>query len=269
MQDSFEVAAVEDQQPVEALGTHGSDEALGDRVRFGRADRRPDDLDAFAAEDGVEVSRELAVAIADQAAGSAVALDLSTIRVVKEYYAQRAAEYDATSWEAFDEAERETVERFVASLPPGRILDIGCGTGYLTRFLRGSVVGVDQSAEVLELALARLPDAKLIRADVPPLPFTDDAFDLAFSSNVYSHIDTAAARAEFVAEALRVACALVVLEQSWRPGREREASELRRLLDGSEHRVFKRYLTADELALELDGVGVLASAEFVAVRTPP
>ncbi len=65
---SFEVAAVEDQQPVEALGAHGSDEALCDRVRFGRADRRPDDLDAFAAEDGVEVTSELAVAIADQEA---------------------------------------------------------------------------------------------------------------------------------------------------------------------------------------------------------
>jgi hypothetical protein len=64
-QHSFEVAAVEDQQPVEALGAHGSDEALCDRVRFGRADRRPDDLDAFAAEDGVEVTSELAVAIAD------------------------------------------------------------------------------------------------------------------------------------------------------------------------------------------------------------
>jgi SAM-dependent methyltransferase len=74
---------------------------------------------------------------------------------VKAYYARRAAEYDATSWEAFDETERATVERFVASLPPVRILDIGCGTGYLTRFLRGSVVGVDQSAEVLELARAR------------------------------------------------------------------------------------------------------------------
>jgi len=67
---------------------------------------------------------------------------------------------------------------------------------------------------------------------------------------------------------LRVARALVVLEQSWRPGREREAWELRRLLDGSEHRVFKRYLTADELARELEGVVVLASAEFAAVRTP-
>jgi hypothetical protein len=103
---------------------------------------------------------------------------------------------------------------------------------------------------------------------VPPLPFADGAFDLAFSSNLYSHLDTAAARAEFVAEALRVACALVVLEQCWRPGRERKAWELRRLLDGSEYPVFKRYLTADELAHELDGVVVFHSAEFVAVRAP-
>jgi SAM-dependent methyltransferase len=187
---------------------------------------------------------------------------------MKEYYARRAAEYDATSWEAFDEGERKTVERFVASLPPGRTLDIGCGTGFLTQLLRGSVVGVDQSAEVLELARARLPGTELVCADVPPLPFPDDAFDLAFSSNFYSHLDTAAARAEVIAEALRVARALVVLEQSWRPGRKREAWELRRLLDGSEHRVFKRYLTADELARELEGVVVLASAEFAAVRTP-
>jgi SAM-dependent methyltransferase len=103
---------------------------------------------------------------------------------------------------------------------------------------------------------------------VPPLPFGNGAVDLAFSSNVYSHLDTGAARAKFVAEALRVAGTLVVLEQSWRPGREREAWELRRLLDGSEHRVFKRYLTADELARELEAVVVLASAEFAAVRTP-
>jgi len=42
--------------------------------------------------------------------GSAVAPDLPTIHDVKEYYARWAAEYDATSWQAFDEAERATVE---------------------------------------------------------------------------------------------------------------------------------------------------------------
>jgi SAM-dependent methyltransferase len=187
-------------------------------------------------------------------------------RPVKEYYARRAAEYEATSWDELDRSVRKTVERFVAGLPAGRIIDIGCGSGYLTRLLRGRVVALDQSSEMLELARARIPNAEFVQADIPPLPFPDDSFDLAFSSNVYSHIDTAALRVEFVTEALRVARMLVVLEQAWRPGRERESWELRRLLDGSAHRVFKRYFTGDELARELEGEVVLASPEFLAVR---
>jgi SAM-dependent methyltransferase len=172
---------------------------------------------------------------------------------VKEYYARRAREYDATSWDALDPAERAVVEQFVASLPSGRVLDVGCGTGSLTRFLRGSVTAVDQSSEMLELARPRALGVEFVRAEVPPLPFPNGAFDFAFSSHLYSHIDAVAARAEFVAEALRVARTLVVLEQTWRRGRERESWELRRLLDGSEHRVFKRYFTPDGLACELNG----------------
>jgi ubiquinone/menaquinone biosynthesis C-methylase UbiE len=187
---------------------------------------------------------------------------------MKQYYSSRAAEYDATSWNAFDPVEREAVERFVASLPPAQVVDIGCGTGYLTRLLRGRVVAVDQSAEMLELARSRVPGAEFVRADVPPLPFPDRVFDLAFSSAVYSHIETAVARAGFVAEALRVARTLVALEQAWRPGREPESWERRRLLDGSEHRVFKRYFTPRELARELGGVVVFESDEFLAVQTP-
>src|SRR5438876_1738652 len=50
----FEVTAVEDQQPVETLGTHSADEALRDRVRLRRPHRRLHDPDAFAAEHLVE-----------------------------------------------------------------------------------------------------------------------------------------------------------------------------------------------------------------------
>ena len=64
----FEMAAVEDQEPVETLRSDGADEALGNRVRLCRSHRRADDLDPFASEDGVEVTRELAVAIPDQKA---------------------------------------------------------------------------------------------------------------------------------------------------------------------------------------------------------
>ena len=65
-QDALEVALVADQEPVEALGADGADEALGVGVRDGRADRRLDDADPFAREHGVEGGGELAVAVSDQ-----------------------------------------------------------------------------------------------------------------------------------------------------------------------------------------------------------
>jgi hypothetical protein len=64
----LEVAAVEDQQPVEAFGADCADEAFGDGVRFRRSHRRADNLNSFASEDSVEVTRELAVAIMDEEA---------------------------------------------------------------------------------------------------------------------------------------------------------------------------------------------------------
>jgi hypothetical protein len=62
----LEVAAVHDQVAVEALGADGADEALGDCVRLRCPNRRLDDLDPFAGEDGVELAREFAVAVSDR-----------------------------------------------------------------------------------------------------------------------------------------------------------------------------------------------------------
>src|SRR5437016_3404358 len=67
---AFEVASVEDQQPVEALRTDCSDEALRDCVRLRRSDGRLHDPDAFAAENVVEGDAVLAVAVADEEADS-------------------------------------------------------------------------------------------------------------------------------------------------------------------------------------------------------
>ena len=65
---ALKVAAVDEQEPVEALSASGADEAFRDRVGLRRAYRCLDDLDALACEDGVEVAGELAVAVADQEA---------------------------------------------------------------------------------------------------------------------------------------------------------------------------------------------------------
>jgi hypothetical protein len=62
----LEVAAAEDQQPVEALTADAADEALSVGVCLGCTDRRVDHLEPFAAEDLVEGGAELAVAVVDQ-----------------------------------------------------------------------------------------------------------------------------------------------------------------------------------------------------------
>jgi SAM-dependent methyltransferase len=188
---------------------------------------------------------------------------------MKEYYDRRAPEYDATSYELMreseDAADLARLEAFLADLPPARILDIACGTGWLTRLLRGDVVGVDQSEAMLRIASERVPEARFVRAAVPPLPFDDDAFDVALAAHFYCHLEDEDVRHEFVAEALRVAPKLLVIAQAWRPGLEAETWEERSLGDGSRDRVFKRYFTAERLATELGGFVTLDTASFVAV----
>ena len=71
-QHALEVAAVEDQQPVEAVAADGADEALGDGVCLRCPHGRLDDPDAAGAEHLVERAAVLAVAVADQEAHALV-----------------------------------------------------------------------------------------------------------------------------------------------------------------------------------------------------
>jgi len=190
----------------------------------------------------------------------------------KAYYDKRAPEYD--DWwlgtGLFAERDRpgwhdEVAELIavVAGLSPIPTLDVACGTGFLTRHLRGPVTAVDQSGSMLALAAERLPEAELVRADVPPLPFADGSFGRVFTSHFYGHLDTAT-RANFVREARRVAAELVVVDSG---GGDREEVQRRVLNDGSRHEVFKRWFAGPTLAAELGGGEVLFDGRwFVVVR---
>jgi demethylmenaquinone methyltransferase/2-methoxy-6-polyprenyl-1,4-benzoquinol methylase len=70
----------------------------------------------------------------------------------------------------------------------------------------------------------------------------------------------------FLAQARRVAPELLVIDSALRPGVEPEQVQERVLKDGSRHRVFKRYLTPDQLAAEIDAEVLLAGDWFVAAR---
>lgn len=73
-QNALVVSTISNEQPVQALRTHGPHASLGDGVRPGRAKRSPHDLKALATEDLVEGMRERAVAVVDQIAGRRRAL---------------------------------------------------------------------------------------------------------------------------------------------------------------------------------------------------
>ena len=178
---------------------------------------------------------------------------------MRAYYEQRAAEYDdwwlgrgvfAGRERAGWEAEVETVLAVVAGLDPCRTLDVACGTGFVTRHLRGDVTGLDQSATMVAIAAGRLGGGRAVQGDAVPLPFADDAFDRVFTANFYGHL-LAAERAPFLAEARRVAPSLVVLDAALQPGGAAEEWQERKLNDGSRHRVYKRFFTPEGLAAEV------------------
>src|SRR3954470_981302 len=140
----------------------------------------------------------------------------------KAYYDRRAAEYDDWWLGTGSCAERalpgwqDEVARLVevvAALPPAATLDVACGTGFLSQYLRGELTLLDQSSSMLARARERRPDANPVQADVPPLPFPDAGAERGFTSHFDGHLRDDL-RADFVSDAPRVAGELIVVDSA-------------------------------------------------------
>jgi ubiquinone/menaquinone biosynthesis C-methylase UbiE len=193
-------------------------------------------------------------------------------RSMEPYYERRSAEYDDWYLGAGLFAARErpgwedelaALEHVVSSLPPSSTLDVACGTGFLTRHLRGMVVATDASLGMLTESRAR-HDHPLVRADAFTLPFRDGSFDRVFTGHFYGHLDPGQ-RGRFLVESRRIASGLVVLDAALRDDVEPEQTEERVLNDGSVHRVFKRFFTGSQLSSELGGGRVLFEGRWFVV----
>jgi ubiquinone/menaquinone biosynthesis C-methylase UbiE len=180
---------------------------------------------------------------------------------VKAYYHARAREYDDW-WRSeglyrqyrrpgWHEA-RAALEQAIGGLPPARVLDVACGTGFMTRHLRGEVTGLDQSEAMLEIAREQVPGATFVEGDALDLPFPDGAFDRLFTSYFYCHLEEPE-RVRFLAEARRVAGQLVIVGSLRREGIPAWRWEERLLKDGSKWEVYKRYFEPNGLLEELGG----------------
>jgi ubiquinone/menaquinone biosynthesis C-methylase UbiE len=111
-----------------------------------------------------------------------------------------------------DPQQRDMRRVFLADIPfpaQARVLEIGCGTGVLTRTLArrvevAAVVAVDQGASLLGAArqlAADLANVSFHEADARSLPFTESSFDVVVFDSVLSHVPGPEAA---LAEAFRV-----------------------------------------------------------------
>ncbi len=192
---------------------------------------------------------------------------------MRAHFDERAADYDGWWLGTGSFAERERpgwsteVEQLVAvvhALPPARVLDVACGTGFLTQHLRGELVALDQSTRMVEIAAARMPHARVVQADVPPLPFDDSEFDRVFTSHFLHHLSPER-RAAFVADARRVGRELVVVEDVRRADAPAEEWHDQVLSDGPRRRLHRHSFTASELITELGADQVLHEGRWFVV----
>jgi ubiquinone/menaquinone biosynthesis C-methylase UbiE len=196
---------------------------------------------------------------------------------VKAYYDARAPEYDdwvygrgifaardRPDWQE----ERGRLEHTLTELPAARTLDVACGTGWLTQYLAGEIVGLDASESMLEIARERVPHGEFVVGDALALPFADRSFDRLLTGHFYGHLEEAD-RVRFLTEARRLARELVVVDSRLHSEVEPVQWQDRELSDGSHWQVYKRYFTGPQLAAELGGGEIFFEGRwFVAVCSP-
>jgi len=110
-----------------------------------------------------------------------LALDKQAIR--------RRFERAAVYYDIFSVVQRGMAERLVERIErePSSILDLGCGTGYLTlllhrRFPQAQIDAVDFAPAMIEQARARVPDASFLTRDIEELELEPASYDLIASN---------------------------------------------------------------------------------------
>ena len=191
---------------------------------------------------------------------------------MEAYYAKRAREYD----DVYLKPERQSDLRLIEGwLPPrfagASVIEVACGTGYWTQFVAPvatRVVALDPSPETLEIARSRVTSstASFVTGDAYALSPSLGSFSAAFAGFWFSHVPIGRRR-EFLgslAALLRPGARVVFLDNRFVDGSSSPISDtdaegntyqLRKLRDGSTHRVLKNFPTLGELHASLGAWG--------------
>jgi 2-polyprenyl-3-methyl-5-hydroxy-6-metoxy-1,4-benzoquinol methylase len=194
---------------------------------------------------------------------------------MRAYYAARAKEYDSVFAKPKRQADLRIIKSLVSRFFSGkRVLDVACGTGYWTQVYAPqavSIVAVDAVQEPLEIAQNRagLESVEFCTADVYTLPEKLGSFDAALASFWLSHVPRKKQRPflEGLHARLKVGSPVLFLDNIYVKGKntpisERDADgntyQIRKLRNGTMHRILKNFPTEIELTKMIEGIGTNA-----------
>jgi demethylmenaquinone methyltransferase/2-methoxy-6-polyprenyl-1,4-benzoquinol methylase len=200
---------------------------------------------------------------------------------MREYYDQRAGEYDEWYRREGRFAGRQQVDRWhaevaqlrgrVQSFGRGRLLEIAGGTGWWTQHLarRANVTVVDYAPAMLAELGARLSAQGLrvarVRGDAYYLPLAAKSFDCGFCGFWLSHVPYARLP-EFLGELRRVVrpgAEVMVIDSAPTGAQQTAGAEYfheRVLNDGTRHTVLKILHTPGTMADALARLGAISDA---------
>lgn len=116
-------------------------------------------------------------------------------RLSREHFDRQAPEYDQRdTWYYSREGKISCrdIARRLNNTRYTRLLDVGCGTGYLFELLRPAEdsewVGIDISPRMIEMARAKnIPGTKFLVGPANRLPFAEASFDVVVCSQSFHH----------------------------------------------------------------------------------
>jgi len=153
--------------------------------------------------------------------------------------------------------------------PPGRVLDVGCGTGLLAARIHrelqpAATVGCDFSQGMLRQAARGDSELPWVRGNALRLPFRDGSFDAVVSTEAFHWFpDQDAALAEFfrvLAPKGRLLVALINPRAAWLSRATRLGSKL--------IREPLRWPTREQLHRQIEAVGFRVAAQNTVFRLP-
>ncbi len=184
---------------------------------------------------------------------------------LETYYSCRASEYEKIYEKPERQDNLESLKSLVKDFFQNKsVLEIACGTGYWTEIISScadSIVAIDSNKEVLDIARSKSynkNNIKFIVDDALSLSKINNTFDSSFCGFWLSHIHKNNMES-FITKLhtkLKPGSVVVMIDNNYVDGsstpvditdREGNTYQLRKLEDGSEYEILKKFYLEDDL----------------------